>query len=110
MSDLTLPVEATRDAVTGIQPNVSNDNVSKDNPSQPPALVAEPEPPVLITEHEVMLGTAAAVRPRFTPIARMIGALRDVAAALQLPPPRPHYSHGGAYIERARMAREMDRL
>jgi hypothetical protein len=97
MSDLRPSIEATQDAITGAQPTVSNDDLL--------------QPPVLVTEQEVMLGTAAAVSPRSTPITRrMIGALRVVVTALQLPPPRPHYSHGAAYIERARMAREMDRL
>jgi hypothetical protein len=102
MSDSTLAIKAPKDA----QPTASIDGVA-----QPPILVTEPQPPVVITEQEVMLGTAAAARPRWIPITRrMFGALRGFATALQLPPPRPHYSHGGAYIERARMAREMGRL
>jgi hypothetical protein len=106
MSDLTLSVEATQDAITGIQ-----STVTKDNLSQPPTLVAQPEPPVLISEQEVMLGTAAAVRPTWIPITRrMVGVLRVVGAALRPPPPRPHYGHRAAYIERAAMSREMDRL
>ena len=106
MSDSRLPIEATQDAITGTQPTVSNDDLS-----QPPALVTDPQSPVLVTEQEVMFGTAAAVRPRSTPITRrMIDALRVVAAALRPPPPRPHYAHGASYIERARMSREMDRL
>jgi len=97
MSDLTLSVGARQDAITDVQPAVSNDNL--------------PQPPVLITEQEVMLGTAAAVSPRSTPITRrMIDALGVVAAALRPPPPRPHYARRAAYIERAAMAREMDRL
>jgi hypothetical protein len=57
-----------------------------------------------------MLGTAAAVRSRSTPITRrMIGALGVVAAALRPPPTRPHYARSW-YLERARMSREMDRL
>jgi hypothetical protein len=106
MSNLSLSIEATQDAVTGIQPNVSKDNLS-----QPPTLVTKPEPPVLITEQEVMLGTAAAVQPSSTPITRrMIKVLGVVGAALRPPPPRPHYDHRAAYIERAAMSREMDRL
>jgi hypothetical protein len=106
MSDLTLSAEATQDAITGTQPTVSNDDLST-----PPPLVTEPQPPVLITEQEVMLGTAAAVRPRPTPITRrMIGALRVVGAALRPPPPRPHYARRALYIENAAMSREMDRL
>jgi hypothetical protein len=82
MLDLRLSIEATQDAITGTQPTVSNDGLS-----QPPALVTKPQPPVLVTEQEVMFGTAAAVRPRSTPItSRMTGALRVVAAAF---PPGP---------------------
>ncbi len=100
-----MSIEATRDAITGIQPTVTNDDLS-----QPPTLVTEPQPPVLITEQEVMLGTAAAVRPRSLPITgRMIGAVRAVAA-WRPPPPRPQYAPRAAYIERAAMSREMDRL
>jgi hypothetical protein len=105
MSDLRLSIEATQDAITGTRPTVSNDDLS-----QPPALVTKPQPPVLVTEQEVMLGTAAAVRPRSTPITRrMIDALGVVAAALRPPPPRPNYARA-SYLERARMSREMDRL
>ena len=97
MTDLRLSIEETQDAVTGTQPTVSKDNLS--------------EPPVLISEQEVMLGTAAAVRPQSTQITRrMINALHVVGAALQPPPPRPHYARRAAYLERAAMSREMDRL
>jgi hypothetical protein len=97
MSDLTLSVEATQNAITDIQPAVSNETL--------------PQPPVLITEQEVMLGTAAAVSPPSIPVTRrMMDALRVVGAAFRPPPPRPHYAPRAAYIERAAMAREMDRL
>jgi hypothetical protein len=87
------------------------ETVSNVDLSQPPTLVTEPQPPVLIHEHEVMLGTAATVAPRSTPITRrMIGALRVVRAALRPPPPRPHYANRTLYLENARMSREMDRL
>jgi hypothetical protein len=106
MLDLRLSIEATQDAITGTQPAVSNDDLS-----QPPAPVTKPQSPVLVTEQEVMLGTAAAMRPRSTPIAlRITGALRVVAAELRPPPPRPHYAHNARYFEDARMSREMDRL
>jgi hypothetical protein len=106
MLDLRLSIEATQDAITGTQPTVSNDDLS-----QPPALVTEPQPPVLVTEQEVMFGTAAAVRPRSTPITRrMTGALRVAAAALRPPPRRPHYVHSARYLDDARMSRELDRL
>jgi hypothetical protein len=106
MSSSILPVEATQDAVDDVQ-----SVTSKDDLSPPATLVTEPQPPVLITEQEVMLGTAAAVAPKTTPIIRrMIDALRVVGAALRPPPPGPHYARQEAYIEDARMAREMDRL
>ena len=96
MTDLRLSIEETQDAITGTQPTVSK------NLSQPPAL---------ISEQEVMLGTAAAVRPRSTQITRrMINALHVVGAALQPPPPRPHYALRAYYLERAAMSREMDKL
>ena len=99
-------IEATQDAITDIPPAVSHDN-----PSQPATAVTKPQPPVVITEQEVMLGTAAAVSPRSTRITRrMIDALGVVGAALRPPPPRPHYARRAAYIESACMAREMDRL
>ena len=105
MTDLRLSIEETQDAIAGTQPPVSKDNLS-----QPPTLVTEPEAPVLISEQEVMLGTAAAVRPRSTQITRqMINALHVVGAALR-PPPRPLYARRAYYLERAAMSREMDRL
>jgi hypothetical protein len=93
---LDATTKETQDAVTGIQPTV-----------------ARPQSPVLVTEQQVMFGTAAAVRPPSTHIPftrRMSGALRVVAAALTPPPPRPSYPRSGSYLERGRMAREMERL
>jgi hypothetical protein len=104
MLDSTL--EAAQDAVADIQVAASSETRS-----QPATAVTEPQPPVLITEQEVMLGTAAAVPPRSISIAqRMVDALHVVGAALRPPPPRPHYAPRAAYLERACMAREMDRL
>jgi hypothetical protein len=106
MLDSRLSIEATQDAVTGTQPTRRTDDLSA-----PPTLVTEPQPPVLVTEQEVMFGTAAAVRPRSTPITRrMIDALRGVAAGLRPSPARPRYPHPVRYLESARMSREMDRL
>jgi hypothetical protein len=106
MTDLRLSIEETQDAITGSQPTVC-----KDNPSQPPTLVTEPKPPVVISEQEVMLGTAAAVRPRSIQITRqMINALQVVGAAFRPPPPPPYHARGAYYFERAAMSREMDRL
>src|ERR1700757_4249474 len=106
MTDLRLSIEETQDAITGAQPTVRKNTLP-----HPPTLVPEPEPPVLISEQEVMLGTAAAVRPGSTQITRqMINALHVVGAALRPPPPRPHYARRAYYLERAAMSREMDRL
>jgi hypothetical protein len=106
MLDSALYVEATQDAITGTRPAVGNDD-----PSQLPAPVTDLQPPVLITEHEVMFGTAAAVAPPSTPVTRrMIGTLRIVAAALRPPPPRRHHAHRASYLEHACMSREMGRL
>jgi hypothetical protein len=97
MSDLNLSIEATQDAITGTRPTVGTNDFL--------------QPPVLVTEQEVMFGTTAAVRPRSTSIARrMIGALRVVTTPLRLPPPRPHYAVRAWYLESACMSREMGRL
>jgi hypothetical protein len=102
MLDSTLKVR--QDAVTDAQTGSSGDELLE-------VLVTAPQPPVVITEQEVMLGTAAVVLPRPAPIThRMLDALRVVGAAFRPPPPQPHYAHRAAYIERAAMAREMDRL
>jgi hypothetical protein len=104
MSDSTLSIEAMEDAI-------ASPAVSTDRSARPPALETEAQPPVLITQQEVMFGTAAAVRPRFIPITRrMVGVLRVVATAVRPPLPRPHYARRAYYLEYAAMSREMDRL
>ena len=106
MSELTLPIEATQDAIVSAQLAVTTDDLAR-----LPALDTEPQPRVLITEQEVMLGTAAAARPRSIPMTRrMTDVLRVVADALRPPPPRPHYPRRAYYIEHAALSREMDRL
>jgi hypothetical protein len=112
MLDSAVTVVAPGDAITGIGP-VAN----SDRPSQRATSVAKPQAPVLITEQEVMFGSAPALAPRPARISvtrRMIDSLHVVREALgdalRPPPPRPHYAHRAAYIERAAMAREMDRL
>jgi hypothetical protein len=101
MSNLSLSIEATQNAIASAA-------VSTDDLPRPQALETEAQPPVLITEQEVVFGTAAAVRPQSIPTThRMIGVLR---AALRPPPPQPHYARRAAYLERAAMSREMDRL
>jgi hypothetical protein len=102
-----MSIEATHD-VTDAHATASDDELLE-------LLVAEPQPQVLITEQEVMLGSAAALAPRPTTVTRrMINALHvvgdAVGNAMRPPPPRPHYAHRPAYLERAAMAREMDRL
>ena len=109
MSEMTLPIEATQDAQDAL--GSAQLAVSTDDVARPPALDTEPQPPVLITEQQVMLGTAAAVRPRSIPITRrMTDVLRVVAEALRPPPPRPHYARRAYYIDHAAMSRAMDRL
>jgi hypothetical protein len=105
MLDSPVTFVAPGEAITGIGPVVDGDRQSERSTS-----VTKPAPPVLITEQEVMLGSAPALAPPPTPITvtrRMVDVVR---AALRPPPPRPHYAHRAAYIERAAMAREMDRL
>jgi hypothetical protein len=67
--------------------------------------------PVLITEQEVLFATSAAISPRRASLPdRLIGAVRASVTSLRLPPPRQHYPTDLGYLERSRMAREMDRL
>ena len=104
MSNLSPSIEATQEAMASAA-------VTTDGLARPPALETEAQPPVLITEQEVMFGTATALRPQSIPITRrMVGVLRVVASALRPPPPRPHYARRADYFEYARMSREMDRL
>ena len=99
-----MSIETTQAVVIDAQPSAGNDELLEQ-------LVTRPQPPVVITEQEVMLGTAAAVAPRPIPVTRrMMDALRVVGASFRPPPPQPHPVRRAAYIERAAMAREMDRL
>ena len=75
--------------------------------------------PVLISEHEVVLGTAVALRARPTTRRRWFEATHVLLAAVQrsLAPSKPEgrpvrrdYPKRYAYLENACMAREMDRL
>jgi hypothetical protein len=75
---------------------------------------AEPEPapegvsaaPILITQHEVAFGTAAAVPVYPTTTRWWVTATRAIAAALR----RGHYPPRRRYLDDAVMAREMHRL
>jgi hypothetical protein len=79
--------------------------------------------PVLISEQEVVLGTAVALRARPTPRRRWFEAISVLRAAMQRParearrearrqarPLRRDYPKRYTYLENACMAREMDRL
>jgi hypothetical protein len=75
--------------------------------------------PVLISQHEVALGTAVALRVRpttrrrwFEPINVLLAAMqRSLAPSTQEGRPvRRDYPKRYAYLENACMAREMDRL
>ena len=66
---------------------------------------------VLITAQEVLFSTRVALLLRkASPPHRWIGAIRVAAGSLHLPPPRQRFPMDTGYLERARMAREMDRL
>jgi hypothetical protein len=75
--------------------------------------------PVLITEHEVALGTAVALRARPTARRRWVGARQLLLAALnrRLAPStqdgartRRNYPQHYGYLENACLARAMERL
>jgi hypothetical protein len=81
------------------------------NTIQTPQEVSAPPAPVLISEQEVLFGTRVAASPHKASIPRRwFDAVRGAAHSLQLPPPHPHYPADMGYLERSRMAREMDRL
>jgi hypothetical protein len=107
MSELITPIETTDDVITHVQPQ----------PDPGAAEVAAP--PILVTEQQVRLATAAAGAPRPGHLAArlldgLLDGLRDglhvVAAALRPPPARPHPAHRAYYIEQAAMSRAMDKL
>ena len=70
--------------------------------------------PVVITEQEVVFGTAAAVAlPRTKPSHKLIAALRAMflSSSEDAPPARRHYPpRRDAFLEEAAMKREMHRL
>jgi hypothetical protein len=66
--------------------------------------------PVLITEQEVMFSTRVALLLLASTPHRWMDAIRGAAGSLRLPPPRQHHPRDMGYLERSRMAREMDRL
>jgi hypothetical protein len=67
--------------------------------------------PVLITAQEVLFSTRVALLLRKASTRhRWIDAVRVAAGSLHLPPPRQRFPMDTGYLERSRMAREMDRL
>jgi hypothetical protein len=67
--------------------------------------------PVLITAQEVLFSTRVALLLRKPSLPhRWINAMRGAAGSLHLPPPRQRYPRDTGYLERSRMAREMERL
>jgi hypothetical protein len=67
--------------------------------------------PVLITPQEVLFSTRVALLLRKASAPRRwIDAIRVAAGSVHLPPPRQRHPVDTGYLERARMAREMDRL
>lgn len=72
------------------------------------------QPPVVITEQEVVFSTAAAVPlPRTKPSRRVIAALRAMflsSAKDERPSPRHYPPRRDAFLEEAAMRREMHRL
>jgi hypothetical protein len=85
---------------------VDTDKTAKASPE-----VSAAPAPVVITEQEVLLGTRVAVSPPKVSIARrLFDSVRAAASSVQLPPPHEHHPTDMGYLERSRMAREMDRL
>ena len=97
MSESLTISAATPDVIQDAEPTLVKDGIS--------------QAPVLITQQEVMFGTAAAVSPRRPTISRrLIDAIRVLGAAVHRPPARRRYPQRSSYLEHSRMAREMDRL
>lgn len=77
-------------------------------PSSAPSVEAAPAE-VLITTQQVLFDTAVVQRTRRAPLgSRMAAALRRMVADANQP--RQPYLRHYAYLENARMAREMERL
>jgi hypothetical protein len=93
-----------------------------ETPADPQVVAEDPEqvmeavsqPPVVITEQEVVFSTAAAVSlPRTKPSRRVITALRAMFLSSSedaRPAPRHYPPRRDAFLEQAAMAREMRRL
>jgi hypothetical protein len=67
--------------------------------------------PVLITAQEVLFSTRVALLlGKASAVHRWMDAIRAAAGSVHLPPPHQRHPVDTGYLERARMAREMDRL
>jgi hypothetical protein len=95
--------------VTDSAPEAIEHPVPQTQSATPSDEVSSPE--LLITEQEVVLGTAAAAMPlQRGKIGRRLVAVLFAMAADASRPRAPYYPTRAYYLERALMAREMDRL
>jgi hypothetical protein len=85
--------------------------------STAPVSTKPAETPALITEQQVLFGTAATVAlppaktRRFSDAVHAVaGTLRAVFASPEKPPAQRHYPKRHVWLENAMMSREMDRL
>jgi hypothetical protein len=104
MSELLAPL--------GASPDVTDERT---DPAQPADAAEVTRTPVLITEHEVMLATAAAVPLQPAKVRRrwadvISAAVRTMFVSSSEPRKRLHYPPRNDYLESSRMAREMHRL
>lgn len=97
MSQPTTASATTREADYEVEPTSE-----KDGTSAAPVLIT-PQEVLFSTRVALMLGKASTPR-------RWIDAIRAAAGSVHLPPPRQRYLRDTGYLERSRMAREMDRL
>lgn len=98
---------------------VENDEVREQLVSPAPPQITESPAPVLITEQEVALGTAAALRRQPSTLRRWFEATRVLLASMERSlvaspqddrPKRHDYPKHYSWLENAAMGREMDRL
>ena len=97
MSQPTTASAIAREAVHEVEPTSG-----KDETSAAPVLIT-PQEVLFSTRVALMLGKASTPR-------RWMDAIRAAAGSVHLPPPRQRHPVDTGYLERARMAREMDRL
>ena len=92
---------------TGIRTAPDTQPIAQSSSAAPSVEAAPAE--VLISTQQVLFGTAVVQRTRRDPLgSRIAAALRRMVADANQP--RHHYLRHYAYLEDARMAREMERL